>query len=330
MRRSCRRTRAWRPPADCDSDSLTCCLYISAGLPHSENTISSSGLRVRAVVSRSISVESPSASGSPWYPSAITRPQRVLLGNPQRLARRFVVVTGHLVRRHAQFRGLQRQIGTRRAQIVQRIRIRRRPWRSRPAQCPKSAPEPWAPRPCSPRPASRQSSRASPSPSAPPQIAMAARFRLKPPSGLLQTPCEALPGSLRARKTTARSNDHGLPATRPPPGVPFSACALHWLSNSWAFYSSETPSESRCFLHFDSPIDREDSSVRQILVTTICCFESRTSCPLVPLFLCSLPYGYIRLSMRGKGIVSRTWSSAHTHDTTRSMPMPKPACGTLP
>ena len=45
---------------------------------------------------------------------------------------------------------------------------------------------------------------------------------------------------------------------------------------------------------------------------------------------CELPYGYIRFSIRGNGIVSRTWSSAHTHATTRSMPMPKPECGTLP
>src|SRR5579862_835092 len=41
-------------------------------------------------------------------------------------------------------------------------------------------------------------------------------------------------------------------------------------------------------------------------------------------------YGYSRYSMRGKGIVSRTCSSAQIQATTRSIPIPKPECGTLP
>ncbi len=40
--------------------------------------------------------------------------------------------------------------------------------------------------------------------------------------------------------------------------------------------------------------------------------------------------GVKRYNMRGKGIVSRTCSSPQIHATTRSMPMPKPACGTVP
>jgi len=41
-------------------------------------------------------------------------------------------------------------------------------------------------------------------------------------------------------------------------------------------------------------------------------------------------HGFKRYSILGKGIVSRTWSSPQIHATARSMPMPKPACGTLP
>ena len=41
-------------------------------------------------------------------------------------------------------------------------------------------------------------------------------------------------------------------------------------------------------------------------------------------------YGRSRSSMRGNGMVSRTWCSPHTQATMRSMPMPKPACGTEP
>ncbi len=41
-------------------------------------------------------------------------------------------------------------------------------------------------------------------------------------------------------------------------------------------------------------------------------------------------YGSTRLSMRGKGIVSRRWLMPHSHVTVRSTPSPKPACGTLP
>ena len=37
-----------------------------------------------------------------------------------------------------------------------------------------------------------------------------------------------------------------------------------------------------------------------------------------------------RLSIRGKGMVSRTWSSPAIHASVRSTPIPKPACGTLP
>jgi hypothetical protein len=44
----------------------------------------------------------------------------------------------------------------------------------------------------------------------------------------------------------------------------------------------------------------------------------------------SLHYGYNRCSMRGNGIVSRTCSSPQIQATARSMPMPKPACGTPP
>jgi hypothetical protein len=41
-------------------------------------------------------------------------------------------------------------------------------------------------------------------------------------------------------------------------------------------------------------------------------------------------YGYIFSSIRGYGIVSRTWSSLPTHATVRSTPRPKPQCGTVP
>jgi len=40
--------------------------------------------------------------------------------------------------------------------------------------------------------------------------------------------------------------------------------------------------------------------------------------------------GRRRSSMRGNGIVSRTWCSPQSHATQRSTPMPKPACGTEP
>ena len=41
-------------------------------------------------------------------------------------------------------------------------------------------------------------------------------------------------------------------------------------------------------------------------------------------------YGYNLYNILGYGIVSRTCSSLQIHDTTRSMPMPKPPCGTVP
>ena len=41
-------------------------------------------------------------------------------------------------------------------------------------------------------------------------------------------------------------------------------------------------------------------------------------------------YGVKRSSMRGKGMVSRTWCRPQSQATMRSMPMPKPACGTEP
>ena len=41
----------------------------------------------------------------------------------------------------------------------------------------------------------------------------------------------------------------------------------------------------------------------------------------------SVAYGYIRYSIRGNAIVSRRWSMPQIQVTTRSMPMPKPACG---
>src|SRR5579863_5445017 len=44
----------------------------------------------------------------------------------------------------------------------------------------------------------------------------------------------------------------------------------------------------------------------------------------------SLGHGVRRYSMRGNGMVSRTCSSPQIQATTRSMPMPKPECGTLP
>ena len=41
-------------------------------------------------------------------------------------------------------------------------------------------------------------------------------------------------------------------------------------------------------------------------------------------------YGARRLSMRGNGMVSRTWGSPQIQATVRSMPRPKPACGNVP
>ena len=41
-------------------------------------------------------------------------------------------------------------------------------------------------------------------------------------------------------------------------------------------------------------------------------------------------YGLSRVSMRGNGIVSRTWGRPQIHATVRSMPRPKPACGNVP
>jgi hypothetical protein len=41
-------------------------------------------------------------------------------------------------------------------------------------------------------------------------------------------------------------------------------------------------------------------------------------------------YGYSRWSIRGNGIVSRTCSRPQIQATARSMPIPKPECGTLP
>ena len=40
--------------------------------------------------------------------------------------------------------------------------------------------------------------------------------------------------------------------------------------------------------------------------------------------------GYMRYSMRGNAIVSRTCSSPQIHATQRSIPMPNPPCGTVP
>ncbi len=40
--------------------------------------------------------------------------------------------------------------------------------------------------------------------------------------------------------------------------------------------------------------------------------------------------GARRFSMRGKGMVSRTCGRPQIHDTVRSMPRPKPACGNVP
>src|SRR5580693_4250093 len=41
-------------------------------------------------------------------------------------------------------------------------------------------------------------------------------------------------------------------------------------------------------------------------------------------------HGLVRYSIRGKAMVSRICSSPHIHATKRSMPIPNPACGTLP
>ena len=41
-------------------------------------------------------------------------------------------------------------------------------------------------------------------------------------------------------------------------------------------------------------------------------------------------YGFSRLSIRGNGMVSRTWSNPAIHASVRSTPIPKPAWGTLP
>ncbi len=41
-------------------------------------------------------------------------------------------------------------------------------------------------------------------------------------------------------------------------------------------------------------------------------------------------HGYMRCRVLAKGMVSLTWSRPQTQATTRSMPMPKPECGTLP
>ena len=56
------------------------------------------------------------------------------------------------------------------------------------------------------------------------------------------------------------------------------------------------------------------------------------SAVLLSAWLCIVPsnQGYNRFSMRGYGIVSRTCSRPQIHATTRSMPMPKPPCGTEP
>ena len=42
------------------------------------------------------------------------------------------------------------------------------------------------------------------------------------------------------------------------------------------------------------------------------------------------PYGCSRYSMRGNAMVSRMCSSPQIQATQRSMPMPKPPCGTVP
>src|SRR6266853_3522319 len=41
-------------------------------------------------------------------------------------------------------------------------------------------------------------------------------------------------------------------------------------------------------------------------------------------------YGYSRCSMRGNGMGTRRFSRPQIQATARSMPMPKPECGTLP
>ena len=45
---------------------------------------------------------------------------------------------------------------------------------------------------------------------------------------------------------------------------------------------------------------------------------------------CRADQGVSRYNMRGKGMVSRTCSSPQIQATTRSMPIPKPECGTVP
>ena len=56
----------------------------------------------------------------------------------------------------------------------------------------------------------------------------------------------------------------------------------------------------------------------------------------IPIFMATnyqLPtanYGYSLYSIRGYGIVSRTCSSLQIQETQRSIPMPKPPCGTVP
>ncbi len=54
--------------------------------------------------------------------------------------------------------------------------------------------------------------------------------------------------------------------------------------------------------------------------------------PMIAIELSGIPcdYGRVRYSMRGYGMVSRTCSRPQIQATTRSTPMPKPACGTVP
>ena len=61
------------------------------------------------------------------------------------------------------------------------------------------------------------------------------------------------------------------------------------------------------------------------------CPRSRGA-PMIAISDCAAfcSYGRVRYSMRGNAIVSRRWSIPQIHVTQRSMPMPNPACGTVP
>jgi hypothetical protein len=96
-----------------------------------------------------------------------------------------------------------------------------------------------------------------------------------------------------------------------------------WLTNyaERLLRTALVPGLPELLIELAGPMPHSPRAVYRIPLTPPIALECQRAWPL---------YGVSRSNIRGNGIVSRTWCSPHNHPTQRSIPIPNPACGTLP